>query len=326
MKSRRTFLAVCAAVACSPWQAWPQAGKAKRVVVLLAGSPEMDEPATVPFFHELRVLGWVEGQNIAYERLFAGGSREKIAELGRAAAAKRPDLIFAPTALAALSASRATRTIPIVFSTVSDPTLVGLATSLSRPGGNATGTFHIQADLVAKKFEMLREAMPRVRRVGVVLEEKGVDYLEQRERHLDGARRSGFEVATAAFTSFDQVVSILAGFKQQGVEVVTVPSSFTLISRRKEFAELTHAAAIALVAHRIEWAEAGAVLTYGADVHDTLRRTALVAHRILNGAQPAETPVEQSSKFELVLNLRAARRRGLTFPKALVARADRVLE
>jgi putative tryptophan/tyrosine transport system substrate-binding protein len=326
LASRRAFLAILAALASWRPDARAQSANAKRVVVLFSGTPEMDEPASAPFFLELRRVGWVEGRNITYERLYARGSREKVAELAKAAVAKRPDLIFAPTAFAALSAVKATSTIPVVFNTVSDPMVVGLVASLPRPGANATGTFQIQADLVAKKFEMLRECMPHAQRVGVVLEARGIDYAQQKQRHLDAGRGSGFEVLTADFTSFDQIASVLSKFRQERVEVVTVPSSFTLLSRRKEFVELTRTAAFPLVAHRAEWAEAGAVMTYGADVHDTLRRTALIAHRILNGARPAETPVEQASKFELVVNLRAAGQHGVAFPKVFLARADRVIE
>lgn len=330
--NRRRFLifsaalSVTALLAFAPLAARAQGGKKKRVVVLFAGKPEADVPATAPFFRELQRAGWVEGRNIVYEHLFAGGSREKVAELAKVAAAQRPDLIVAPTALAAISASQATKTIPIVFSTVSDPTVVGLAASLARPEANATGTFQIQTDLVAKRFEMLREALPKVKRVGVVLEGVGVDQAVQRERHLDAGRRSGLEVSIGSFMKFDDIPGVLAGLKREGVEVLTVGSSFTLIGLRTQFAEMTRQAGIPLIAHRVEWAEAGAVLTYGADVGHTLRRTAQIAHRILNGARPAETPIEQASRFELVVNLRAAKEYGLALPKLFLARADRVIE
>ena len=238
MNKRRTLsalLAICAAPC-----AWPQPVRAKKVVVLFAGSPEMDEQATAPFFDQLRRLGWIENQNISYERLFGRGSRDKIAELARVAAAKQPDLIYAPTAFAAVSATKATKTIPVVFATVTDPTVSGLVASLARPGANATGTFHIQADLVSKKFEMVREAMPRVRRIGVLLDTKASgDYAQQKQRHHDAARQAGFDLSMADFSSFGEVAGLLTNFKKERIEVVTVASSFTLISRRKEFVELT---------------------------------------------------------------------------------------
>jgi putative ABC transport system substrate-binding protein len=298
------------------------------MIVLFAGTPEMDEPATAPFFDQLHRLGWTEGQNISFERLFALGSRAKITELAGIAAAKRPDLIYAPTAFAAASAIKATKTIPVVFATASDPMVMGLVTSLARPGGNATGTFQIQADLATKKFEMVREAMLRVRRVGVLVEAGGAygDYVHQKQRHSDAGRQSGFDVSMADFSKFDELAGLLSKFKTERIEIVTATSSFTLISRRKEFVELTRRIGIPLVAHRVEFAEAGALMTYGADVHDTLRRTAQIAHRILNGARPADTPVEQASKFELVVNLATAKLFGISLPQSFLARADRVIE
>lgn len=321
---RRQFIVFGSALLAGAPRAQPV--KAKKVAVLYAGTPEMDEPATAAFFQQLRRLGWVEGRTIAYERFFARGARSKMPELARAAAAKQPDLIYAPTAFAAVSAVKATSTIPVVFATVSDPTHVGLAASLARPGANATGTFQIQADLVAKKFEMLREALPGAKRVGVVLERTGTDYTEQRQRHVDAGRRFAIDVSIADFSSFEQVAGLLAGMKSERVDAVTVGSSFTLISNRKAFVQLARQAGIPVVGHRVELAEAGAVMTYGADVGDTLRRTAEIAHRVLNGARPADTPIEQASKFELVVNLAAAKELGVTLPKLLVARADRVIE
>src|SRR5688572_27991460 len=327
MTTRRRLLGGLALIViCAAPVARSQTLKAKKVIVLFAGSPEMDEPTHAPFFLELRRAGWIEGRNITYERLFARGSRDKVAELARMAAAKQPDLIYAPTAFAATSATQATGTVPVIFATVSDPTRIGLAASLARPGRNATGTFQIQADLVTKKFEMLRAALPRAKRVGVVLERSGADYAEQRLRHVEAGRQFGLDVLIADFIGFEQVAGALARLKSEQADVVTVGSSFTLISNRKAFMNLARQTGIPVVGHRMEWAEAGAVLTYGADVNDTLRRTAEIAHRVLNGARPADTPVEQASKFELVLNLAAAKELGVALPKLLVSRADRVIQ
>ena len=322
---RRQFLVLGAALSLTA-PARSQSAQPKKVIALFSGSPGVDDAAAAPFFDQLRRAGWVEGSNILYEHLFAGGSREKITELARVAAAKRPDLIYAPTAFAATSAAKATKAIPIVFATVSDPTVVGLVASLARPGGNATGTFQIQVDLVEKRFELMREVMPRVKRLGVVLEGSAMDYRQQKQRHIDAGRRFGFDVLTADFTNFDDIGELLARFKMEGVEVVTVTSSFTLISRRREFVELTRRIGIPFVGHRVEYAEAGAVMTYGADVADTLRRTANIAHRVLNGARPADTPVEQATKFELVINRAAAKRFSISFSQSFLARADRVIE
>jgi putative tryptophan/tyrosine transport system substrate-binding protein len=314
------------ALLVSSSRAHAQPATLKKVAVLYSGSPELDESAHAPFFAELRRAGWIEGRNITYERLFARGSRDKVLELARVAAATRPDLIYAPTAAAASAATKATSSVPVIFATVSDPTLIGLAASLARPGRNATGTFQIQADLVAKKFEMLRETFPKAKRVGVVLERVGSDYLEQMQRHRDAGRQFGLEVSIADFAGFEQVAGALARLKLERVDVITIGSSFTLISNRKAFMDLARQGATPVVGHRVEWAEQGAVMTYGADIGDTLRRTAEIAHRVLKGARPADTPIQQASKFELVVNLRAAKALGIALPKSLVLRADRVIE
>lgn len=321
--NRRRTLSGLMAVCVAPY-ALSQPAKPKRVIVLSAGSPGNNDQAA--FFDQLRRLGWSEAQNVAYEHLFAGGSRDKILELARVAAGKQPDLIYAPTATAAVAATQATRSIPVVFATVTDPTVNGLVASFARPGGNATGTFQIQADLVSKRFEMLREAMPRLRRVGALLDARAADYAQQKIRHQDAGRKSGFDLATVDFSAFDELAGVLSKLKNERVEAVTVSSSFTLISRLKDFMDLTRRAAIPVIAHRLEYAEAGALLTYGADINDTLRRTAEIAHRILKGANPSETPVEQASKFELIVNLAAAKQHGISFPKTFLARADRVIQ
>jgi putative tryptophan/tyrosine transport system substrate-binding protein len=324
--NRRRFVGLAAGALWLTRYAWAQPSPIKQVAVLLAGSRETDELATAPFFDQMRRLGWIEGRNISYERFFALGSRDKMVELARAAAAKSPDLVYAPTGHAAGSATKATKTIPVVFVTVSDPMVIGLVASLARPGGNATGTFQIQADLVAKRFEMVREAMPRLKRIGVLLDTRSTEYIHQKQRHQEAARAFGFDVSMGDYSSFDEAGAALARFEKEQIQVATCASSFTIISRRKELIELTRRSGIALIAHRVEWAEAGALLSYGADVNEALRRSAEIAHRVLNGARPADTPVEQASKFELIVNLRAANELGIVLPKLLLARADRVIE
>ena len=313
-------------IALAPVAVRAQATRAKRVAVLLTGSREIEDARVAPYFEEMRRLGWVEGRNISYERMYALGSRDRMAELARAAAAKGPDLVYAPTSFAAGLAKKVTPGIAVVFVTVSDPVEAGLVTSLARPGGNATGAFGIQSDLTMKRFELMREALPALKRVGSLLDAKSSDFLQQKRQHLEAGRPFGFEVSVEEFSTFDEAAVRVTRFRDKGIQVATCASSFTLISRAKDLVELARRTGIPIVAHRVEWAEAGAVLSYGADVTEALRRSAEITHRILNGANPAETPVEQASKFELLLNLNAARALGISLPKVLVTRADRVIE
>jgi putative tryptophan/tyrosine transport system substrate-binding protein len=323
MKRRDALLIGAALVLPSALRAQ---SRVKRVAVLLAGFAEGQETATGAFFDEMRRFGWIEGRNISYERAYGLGSRDKMAEIARLAAAKQPDLIYAPTGHAAGSAIRATKSVPVVFVTVSDPMVAGLVASLARPGGNATGTFQMEADLTVKRFELIREALPQTKRVGVLLDTKSSEFAQQKRRHLEAGKTIGFDVSLGEFSTFDEALAALSRFGSEGIQVATCASSFTIISRRKELIEQTRRSGLLLVAHRVEWAEAGALLSYGADVNEAMRRSAEIVHRVLNGARPAETPVEQASKFELVVNLRAAKGLGVVLPKLVVARADRVVE
>ena len=322
MTTRRQLLGCLALVViCAAPGARSQTLKAKKVIVLFAGSPEMDEPTHAPSSRSCGGPGGSKVETSPTSGYLPAVRATRWRSWPGWAAAKQPDLIYAPTAFAATSATQATGTVPVIFATVSDPTRIGLAASLARARKNATGTFQIQADLVTKKFEMLREALPRAKRVGVVLERSGADHAEQRLRHVEAGRQFGLDVLIADFIGFEQVAGALARLKSEQADVVTVGSSFTLISNRKAFMNLARQTGIPVVGHRMEWAEAGAVLTYGADVNDTLRRTAEIAHRVLNGARPADTPIEQASKFELVLNLAERRRRLASSRSRLVSRA-----
>ena len=309
--------------------AWPLIAFAQRkakVAVLFGGIPEDDIPANAAFFAEMRRLGWIEGQNIVYERAHTGGSRERSLELARAAVAKKPDLIYAPIANVAVTVLKVTDSIPVVFISGSDPITSGLVQSLSRPGGNATGAYQMPGDMVSKRYELVHEALPRVQRLGVLLHTTATDYRNQKRAHAEASRPPGLEISTAEITTFEEIETALAKFKKDGISVVALPPSYLLLARRRDVAGLALKAQIALVAHRVEWAEAGALFSYGADIVEAQQRSALIADRILKGARASETPVVQASKFELVINLKTAKALGLSLPKNVLLRADRIIE
>ncbi len=326
MTTRRTLLGAIGAGLVAPRLAFAQPARTVSVVVLFPGDSDDDEPALRPFFDEMRRLGWVEGKNIAYERLAGRGVREYVDGLAKSAASRTPDLIYATSATTALAVVKATDSIPVVFTTASDPVVMGVVESLARPGRNATGAFQSSGDAVYKRLELLREAIPRLKRIGVVFDRRSIEYLQQRAIHQEAARRLGFDLSIAEFANFEAVPKILANFRREGIVVAGLAPSFTLIARRREVGELAARNRIALVAHRVEWAEAGALLTYGAEIADVLRRSAGIAHRILKGTRPAEIPVEQATKFELIVNQRSAIALGVVIPKSLLSRADRVIE
>jgi putative ABC transport system substrate-binding protein len=296
------------------------------VVVLSTGRSDEDDNLGARFYTGMRSLGWVEGGSVTYVRFFTEGSREKLDQMAQAAAAKKPDLIFAPTAAAGRAARRASSTVPIIFIAASDPIAAGLVESLARPGGNATGVFHLGADIVAKRLELARELLPRVTHVGVLLDRLAPDNASHRREFEKSAPLSGFSVLFADFAAFDQVESAVATLKKGGADALMMNPSFTLASNRRQFAEIALRNRLPLFAYRGEWAEAGALLSYGAHIAEAHERSAQIAHRILMGARPAETPVEQASRFELVFNLRTANALGIKISPAFLARADRVIE
>ena len=326
MTTRRTLLRLIGAGLVAPRLAFAQPARPVTVAVLFAGDSDEDEPAARPFFDEMRRLGWIEGQNIAYERLSGRGTREYVAGLARSAADLEPQLIYATTATTALAALKATESVPIVFTTASDPVAIGLVASLARPGRNATGAYQFRSGVVAQRWQLMREAFPRLARAGAVFDRRAVEFQRQRTMHQQAARQAGLELAAADFTNFEAVAKIFANFRREGIRMVVVTPSFTLVARRFEVGKLALRNGLALVAYRADWAEAGALMTYGADVAESLTRSAGLADRILRGARPADTPVEQATKFELVINLRSANALGLTIPQSIRVRADRVIE
>lgn len=325
MTTRRRLLGALGAGLAAPHLAWAQVARPMQVVVLFAGDAEDDEAAARPFFEEMRRRGWVEGTNVVFERLSGRGMREYMERLASSAAELAPDLIYATTTTLALAAVKATATVPILFSTASDPVAGGLVASLARPGGNATGVYHVPGDVVARRLVLLRQALPATKRIGYLLDRKSAEYESQKRAHQDAAGRADLELAVAEFTNYEAVAKILAGFRREGIATVALGSSFTLFARRRDIGQLAARSELALVAHRVEWAEAGALLTYGADIADSLRRAARVADRLLKGSLPAAVAVEQSRSFELVVNRRVAAALGLTLPQSILKRADRVI-
>lgn len=326
--TRRRLLGALAALAvdgAAPRLLFAQAAKIPTVAVLFAGDSDDDEPVVRPFFEQMARFGWVEGKNVAYDRQSGKGTRQYLATLASTTAGREPDLIYATSASIAVAVLKETDSLPVVFTTSADPVAAGLVNSLAKPGRNATGAYQPSADASAKRFELLRQALPQVKRMGAIFDRGAQEYPSRKAAHEKAARASGLELVSAEFTNFEAIARILARFKRDGLIAAEITPSFALIGRRLEVASLAALNGIALVAHRMEWAEAGAVMTYGVDIAESHRRAARIADRILKGARPAAMAVERVQKFELVLNSRAASALGLHFSKALLKRADRVI-
>lgn len=322
---RRVLLQLIGAGLAAPGLAFAQAAKRVPVIaVLYAGDSDDDEPVVRPFFERLGRLNWVEGSNIAYDRHSGKGTRQYLATMASLATGREPDLIYATTAALAAAVLKETETLPVVFNTNSDPVVSGMVASLARPGRNATGIYQITRDAAPQRFALVREALPRLKRMGAVFDRNAQDHQSRRAAHEKAARAVGIELVSAEFTNFEAIARILAQFKRDNLLAAEITPSFALIGRRREVASLAALNGIALVAHRAEWAEAGAVLTYGADSGESHRRAADIADRILKGAPAAAIPVARMEKFELAINDRVATGLALHIPKSLLQRADKV--
>jgi putative ABC transport system substrate-binding protein len=324
MVTRRAFLWAAGGVLAAP-RLLAQAQK-KNVVVLFSGEEEDDEPASRPYFEEMRRLGWNEGQNITYERFYGRGTRDYMENLARAAAGREIDLIYATTTGLALTLVKEGSSTPVVFTSAAHPVRAGLVKSLDKPGGNATGAFTAVSEIVRRRLQLAREAFPRFRQIGILIDRRAPDYPRQKLLHEQDGRRVGFAVSVAEFTNFEAVAKALATFRRAGIGLVCITPSVTLTGRRREVAELAAIAKLGLVAHRSEWAEAGALMTFGADVAEALQRSARISNRVLRGAKPGDIPVEQATKLELAVNAKSAAALGLQIPAPLWDRADRKIE
>ncbi len=326
VSTRRTLLGALVAGLVAPRLALAQPARIVSVVVLFAGESEDDEPAMRSFFDEMRRLGWVEGTNITYERLEGRGEREYVEGLARSAASRIPDLIYATTTSTALAVVKETASIPVVFTSAADPVAAGLVALLVRPGGNATGAFQSLPDAAQRRFELIREIYPGLKRFGLLLDRRAPDSSRQETMYQDAARRVGLHLMTEKFTNFEAVAKIFANLRRAGIVAVGLAPSYTLIARRREVVETAVRNRLALIGHRSEWAAVGALMTYGAEVADALRRSARIADRILKGVKPADIAVEQANKAELVVNQRTAKTLGVAIPDSVLRRADRVIE
>jgi putative ABC transport system substrate-binding protein len=329
LSRRRTLLGAVGAVLVAPGLAahslaLAQAARLTTVAVLYAGDSDDDEPTVRPFFEQMTRLGWTEGKNIVYDRSSGKGTRQYLATMASLATGREPDLIYATTTTLAAAVLKETDSLPVVFLTAADPVVAGLVASLAKPGRNATGAFLVPEDASTKRFALLRQALPQLKRLGAVFDRGTQDYDKRKAAHDKSARAAGFELVSVEFTNFEAIAKIFAQFKRDGLMVAEITPSFALIGRRREVATLAERNGIALVAHRAEWAEAGALLTYGPDVGESHRRAAGLAHRILKGAKAAELPVERVQKFEVAVNTRTAKALGLEIPPSILKSAARV--
>jgi putative tryptophan/tyrosine transport system substrate-binding protein len=327
---RRTFMAMLAGgIVVAPFAAEAQqADKVARIGYLatnLAANPHLREA----FRQGLRDLSYVEGRNVVIEYRDAEGKDERLSALAAELVALKVDVIFAPNTLAALAAKQATRTLPIVFAVAADPVTDGLVTSLARPGGNVTGLSNLAPELVGKRLEQVKQAVPGVSRVAVLWrpgasgERTEKDMLKSAEV---AARALGVRlqvVEARGPEDFDRAFSDMTRARAGALTSMGGPMFF---NERRRLVDLAAKNRLPAVYPQREFVDAGGLMAYGPSLADLFRRAATYVDKVLRGAKPGDLPVEQPTKFELVINLKAAKALGLTIPQSLLGRADQVIQ
>jgi putative ABC transport system substrate-binding protein len=295
----------------------------RRIGILTGGTVATSVPST--FFDGLRELGWIEGQNVIIERRGADGKSEAAPALAVELEGLKPDVIVTFGAVAGIAAKNATTTIPIV-ATSGDPVRLGLVSSMSHPGGNITGFSLISPELAAKRLELLRELIPKVTRVGEIVDRANQYWYLVKPDYERAFRSLGLQPIFVEITSSDGIAGAIAEIANRRAEALIVRGDPMLISNRGQIAQLALRYSLPTIAEERPMPAAGLLLSYGLSPPAATRRLASIVDRILRGAKPGDIPIEQPTKFELVINLKTAKALGLTVPQKLLLRADEVIE
>ena len=323
---RRAFLAGAAALLAAPRAAEaPTLGRVVKVGILSTINPRTTA-FTEAMVQRLRELGYVEGQSFVIEFRNAEGDVTRLPTLAAELVRLNVDIIVASGPEATLQAARkATATVPIVIAAVDfDPIARGYIASLAKPGGNVTGVFLRQIELTSKRMQFLKEALPNVMRVAVFWDTISADQWREAERTAAGAglRLQGVELRNPPYHLTDAFRAAARG----RAEAVLILMSPIFFPQRAQVAELGLKSQLPTICGLSQYAHAGALMSYGVNLNEMFRQIALYIDKILRGAKPADLPVEQPTKFELVLNLKTAKALGLTIPPSLLLRADQVIE
>jgi ABC-type uncharacterized transport system substrate-binding protein len=279
------------------------------------------------FRQELSKLGWIEGKNIAFEYRFAENKPERIPELAAELVRLKVDLIVTSGVPPATAAKKATSTIPIVAS-VTDPVAVGLVASLARPGGNVTGLSTLATELNTKRLEILKDAVPKLDRVGLLKRSSGNPGEEQQLEELRVAA-SALKVKLEEIKTQLDAQGLESAFKtakQKQVGAIMTTSLRVFFAERKPIVALAGKYRLPAIYGRKEYVDEGGLMSYGPDNDDQYRKAAHYVDKILKGTKPADLPVQQATKFEFIINLKAAKQIGLTIPPNVLARADKVIK
>src|SRR5215813_581303 len=310
-----------------------EAQQAKKVTMIgfLGSRPLSDTTGVRNVFEYVRRillddLGYVEGKNIAFEYRSAENKLDRLPALADELVRLKVDLLFTPGINEALAAKNATSTIPIVFSTTADPVAAGLVDSLARPGGNITGFTYIGAVLSGKRLELLKETIPKLSHVGILWNPQDPGSTQQWKESQLSACELGLQLHSMEVSSADKYEGAFEQATKARIAAVAVTQSALTNSYQKRIADLAAKKRLPAIYPRGDFVENGGLMSYGADQAEPLRRVASMVDKILKGAKPADLPVEQPTKFELMINLKVAKTLGLTIPPVVMMRAEKVIK
>jgi putative ABC transport system substrate-binding protein len=324
---RREFITLLGGTAA----AWPLtaraqlAGKTPTIGFLGSQSQSSQKPWTDAFVQRLRGLGWIDGRTVAIEYRWADGIGSRAAEFIAEFVRLKVDVIVTNGTPMVLAAKRATSTIPIVFAATGDPVGAGLVTNLRHPGGNVTGLSLQASDLAGKDIELLREVRPGFSRLAIIVNISSANTVSQLREAQAAARTLGIAVDVLEIRHAEDIGPAFEAAKARA-QALFVLNDPLVISQRARINELAIAAGLPTVYALREFADSGGLISYGPHFPDLFRRAAEFVDKILRGAKAGDIPVEQPTKFELVINLKTARALGITVPPTLLARADEVIE
>jgi ABC-type uncharacterized transport system substrate-binding protein len=329
MKTKITVLALSAMlfVLCSSVDA-QQPGKVFRIGFLDPSTASGMAGLSETFRQEMRKLGWIEGKNIAIEYRFAEQKLDRLPQLAAELVHLKVDLIVVSGTPPAVAAKKATTTIPIVMAASADPVGAGLVASLARPGGNITGLSGLAVELNTKRLEILKDAVPKVARVGI-LRPPGISIGRDLQlKELRGAAVALKLKLEEIETQLD-VQGLESAFqtaKQRQVNAIMTTNATSFLAERKRIVDLAGKHRLPAIYFQKEFVDEGGLMSYGADLSDLFRRAAVYADKILKGAKPADLPVQQATKFEFIINLKAAKQIDLTLSPDFLARANQVIK
>jgi len=303
-----------------------QSAKVARVGILSDESSVAGTKSFEPFAQGLRDLGWIEGQNIAFERRYAAERYDVLPSLAAELVQLHPDVIFAIGTPAARAAQSATQSIPIVFARTADPIGSGLVSSLARPGGNLTGLSGQMVETGAKRLDLLITAVPDAKRVSILWDSDTPSGASEVREIEQGARSLNIEIIPVDVRAPDDFDAAVEAIKARSANALIVVAGTIFAEHAQRLAELAAKVGLPTMGFGKWFAEAGGLMSYGNDLAEMYRRAATYVAKILKGAKPADLPVEQPTRFELVINLNTAKALGLTIPPTLLGLADDVIE